>query len=239
MNTLEFITRLSLALFLGAAIGIERQWRQKSAGLRTNTLVSMGAAAFTLISFALTSQDDGVYKGDATRIIGQIVTGIGFLGGGVILREGLNVQGLNTAATIWCSAAVGSLAGVGLFIEATIVSVAVMGTHLVLRPLGLWLNKSSFKNQEEGNFYYSFKIRCKEQVENHLRVLILETLKKDAHLQLRSLKSSDNGNPAYTYVEAEILANGKHDTEMEQLAAKLTIEYGVTEVSWEVNGQQE
>jgi putative Mg2+ transporter-C (MgtC) family protein len=71
-----------------------------------------------------------------------------------------------------------------------------------------------------------------------LRVLILEALKKDNHLQLRSLKSSDNGNPAYTYVEAEILANGKHDTEMEQLAAKLTIEYGVTEVSWEVNGQQ-
>jgi len=239
MNTLEFITRLGLALFLGAAIGFERQWRQKSAGLRTNTLVSMGAAAFTLISFALTSQDDGVYKGDATRIIGQIVTGIGFLGGGVILREGLNVQGLNTAATIWCSAAVGSLAGVGLFIEATIVSVAIMGTHLVLRPLGIRLNKISFQTQEEGNFYYSFKIRCKEQVENHLRVLILETLKKDAHLQLRSLKSRDNGNPAYTYIEAEILANGKHDTEMEQLAAKLTIEYGVTEVSWEVNGEQE
>jgi putative Mg2+ transporter-C (MgtC) family protein len=239
MNTLDFITRLGLALFLGAAIGFERQWRQKSAGLRTNTLVSMGAAAFTLISFALTSQDDGVYKGDATRIIGQIVTGIGFLGGGVILRDGLNVQGLNTAATIWCSAAVGSLAGVGLFIEATIVSVAIMGTHLVLRPLGIRLNKISFHTQEEGNFYYSFKIRCKEQVENHLRVLILETLKKDAHLQLRSLKSSDNGNPAYTYVEAEILANGKHDTEMEKLAAKLTIEYGVTQVSWEVNGQQE
>jgi putative Mg2+ transporter-C (MgtC) family protein len=239
MNTLDFITRLGLALLLGAAIGFERQWRQKSAGLRTNTLVSMGAAAFTLISFALTSQDDGVYKGDATRIIGQIVTGIGFLGGGVILRDGLNVQGLNTAATIWCSAAVGSLAGVGLFIEATIVSVAIMGTHLVLRPLGIRLNKISFHTQEEGNFYYSFKIRCKEQVENHLRVLILETLKKDAHLQLRSLKSSDNGNPAYTYVEAEILANGKHDTEMEKLAAKLTIEYGVTQVSWEVNGQQE
>ena len=239
MNTIDFTTRLGLALFLGAAIGFERQWRQKSAGLRTNTLVSMGAAAFTLISFALTSQEDGIYKGDATRIIGQIVTGIGFLGGGVILRDGLNVQGLNTAATIWCSAAVGSLAGVGLFLEAAIVSGAVMGTHLVLRPLGLRLNKVSFYNQEEGVFYYSFKIRCKEQVENHLRVLILETLKKDTHLQLRSLKSSDNVNPLYTYVEAEVLANGKHDVEMEKLAAKLTIEYGVMEVSWEVNGQKE
>jgi putative Mg2+ transporter-C (MgtC) family protein len=239
MNELEFINRLCLALLLGAAIGFEREWRQKSAGLRTNTLVSMGSAAFTLISFALTSQDDGVYRGDATRIIGQIVTGIGFLGGGVILRDGLNVQGLNTAATIWCSAAVGSLAGVGLFKEAIIVSIAVMGTHLLLRPLGLWIGKSTFKNQEEGNFFYTFKIRCKEQVENHLRVLILETLRKDSHLQLRSLKSCDDSNPTYTNVEAEILANGKHDAEMEQLAAKLTIEYGVTEVSWKVNGQQE
>ncbi len=239
MNVMDFIVRFGLALLLGAAIGFERQWRQKSAGLRTNTLVSMGAAAFTLISFALTAREDGVYRGDATRIIGQIVTGIGFLGGGVILRDGLNVQGLNTAATIWCSAAVGSLAGVGLLAEATIVSLSVIGTHLLLRPLGLRLSRASFNNQEEeGNFYYSFKIRCKEQVENHLRVLILDALKKDPHLQLRSLKSSDDGNPAYTFIEAEILANGRHDAEMEKLAARLTIEYGVTQVSWEVNGQQ-
>jgi putative Mg2+ transporter-C (MgtC) family protein len=238
MNVVDFVIRFGLALLLGAAIGFERQGRQKSAGLRTNTLVSMGAAAFTLISFALTAQEDGVYRGDATRIIGQIVTGIGFLGGGVILRDGLNVQGLNTAATIWCSAAVGSLAGVGLLAEATIVSASVIGTHLLLRPLGLRLSRSSFNNQEEGNFYYSFKIRCKEQVENHLRVLILGALKKDPHLQLRSLKSSDDGNPAYAFIEAEILANGRHDAEMEKLAARLTIEYGVTQVSWEVNGQQ-
>jgi len=85
MNVVDFVIRFGLALLLGAAIGFERQWRQKSAGLRTNTLVSMGAAAFTLISFALTAQEDGVYRGDATRIIGQIVTGIGFLGGTVSL----------------------------------------------------------------------------------------------------------------------------------------------------------
>lgn len=240
MTLLDFTTRLSLALILGLAIGLERQWRQKSAGLRTNTLVSLGSAAFTLISFAITSSvdADGVYRGDATRIIGQIVTGIGFLGAGVIMKDGLSIQGLNTAATIWCSAAVGALAGVGLFAEASIVAVAVMLTHLLLRPLGIKLNKFSFQKEESGSFFYSFKIRCKEQVENHLRVLILNSLKKDNHLQLRSLKSSDNGNPAYTYVEAEILANGKHDNEMEKLAGLLTLEYGVTQVSWEIQGQQ-
>jgi len=238
MQILEFILRLGLAFLLGVAIGFERQWRQRSAGLRTNTLVSVGAAAFTLISYLLTSLDDGVYKGDATRIIGQIVTGIGFLGAGVIMKDGLNIHGLNTAATIWCSAAVGSMAGVGLYAEATIVAVVVMITHLLLRPLGNRINRVPVQKEEDGTFQYSFKIRCKEQVENHLRVLIIDTLKKDNHLLLRSLKSSDNGNPAYTYVEAEILANGRKDAEMEKLAGILTLEYGVTEVSWEVTGQQ-
>lgn len=238
MTLLEFILRLSLALLLGAAIGFERQWRQKSAGLRTNTLVSLGSAAFTLISYALTSLEDGVYKGDATRIIGQIVTGIGFLGAGVIMKDGLNIQGLNTAATIWCSASVGAFAGVGLYVEATIVAMAVMLTHLLLRPLGLKLSSLPFRKEENTYYIYDFKIRCKEQVENYLRVLILNTVKKDTHLQLRSLKSSDNGNPAYTYIEAEILATGKHDTEMEKLAGILTLEYGVTQVSWQIREQQ-
>jgi putative Mg2+ transporter-C (MgtC) family protein len=192
MNTLDFTTRLGLALLLGSAIGFERQWRQKSAGLRTNTLVSMGSAAFILLSVSLTGN-----AGDPSRVASQIVTGIGFLGAGVIMKDGLSVQGLNTAATIWCSAAVGSLAGVGLFI-AIIVSLGVMLTHIILRPLGLKLNRFAFHTEEIGTYFYSFKIRCKEQVENHLRVLILEALKKDAHLQLRSLKSSDNVNPAYT-----------------------------------------
>lgn len=239
MTLLDFTLRLSLALVLGIAIGLERQWRQKSAGLRTNTLVSIGSAAFTLISFSLTGDldSDGIYRGDATRIIGQIVTGIGFLGAGVIMKDGFSIQGLNTAATIWCSAAVGALAGVGLAYESIIVAVAVMMTHIFLRPLGIKLNKSSFKQEASGTYHYYFKIRCKEQVENHLRILILNSLKKDKHLQLRSLKSSDNGNPAYTYIEAEISAYGKHDAAMENLAGLLTLEYGVTEVSWEIFGK--
>lgn len=234
MMLLEFSLRLGLAVLLGAAIGFERQWRQRSAGLRTNTLVSLGAAAFTLISYSLTASDSGVYKGDATRVIGQIVTGIGFLGAGVIMKDGLNIHGLNTAATIWCSAAVGSFAGVGLYLEATLVALSVMLTHIILRPIGNKISKVPLQKEgEEGDFHYLIRIRCKEQVENHLRVLILNALKNDSHLQLRSLKSSDNGNPNYTYIEAQIYASSKYDAEMEKLAGMLTLEYGVTEVSWE------
>ncbi|MCS6824538.1 MAG: MgtC/SapB family protein [Cytophagaceae bacterium] len=238
MTLLDFTLRLSLSILLGAAIGLERQWRQKSAGLRTNTLVSLGSAGFTLISYVLTSSDDGVYKGDATRIIGQIVTGIGFLGAGVIMKDGLNVQGLNTAATIWCSAAVGASAGAGLYLESVIIAFAVMLTHTILRPIGLKLSMFNYRKDDHTIYNYSFKIKCKENVENHLRVLIVNAIRNDEHLQLRSLKSSDSDSPLYTFIEAEIFASGKHDLQMEKLAGVLTLEYGVTEVTWVINGQQ-
>jgi putative Mg2+ transporter-C (MgtC) family protein len=235
MSLFEFIIRLNLALLLGAAIGFERQWRQKSAGLRTNTLVSMGAAAFILLSVSLTGD-----SGDPSRVAGQIVTGIGFLGAGVIMKDGFNVQGLNTAATIWCSAAVGSLAGVGLFAESAITAGAVMLAHLGLRPLGRKISRIPITPAEDANgtFFYLFQIKCLDKVENHLRVMLLETIKSDNSLRLQSLKSRDNGNPQHSYVEAKVVSNGNRDSIMENLAGKLTLEYGVMEVSWEIQGQQ-
>lgn len=98
---------LSVAVALGAVIGFERQWRQRLAGLRTNTLVALGAAFFEVFENLFPS------VGGSTRVAAQVVSGIGFLGAGIIFREGVNVRGLNTAATLWCSAAVGLLAGAG------------------------------------------------------------------------------------------------------------------------------
>src|SRR5260370_10960883 len=104
-----FAGRAAVALLLGAVVGLERQWRQRTAGLRTNALVALGAALFELFAVLLAGQH-GV---DPTRIAAYVVSGIGFLGAGVILRDGVTVRGINTAATIWCSAAVGVLAGAG------------------------------------------------------------------------------------------------------------------------------
>ena len=103
MTPLEFSLRLGCALFCGITIGVERQWRQRSAGLRTYTLVAVGSALFVMVA-ALTPGESS-----PTRIAAQVVTGIGFLGAGVIMRSGLPVRGLNTASTIWCSSAVGTL----------------------------------------------------------------------------------------------------------------------------------
>src|SRR6266498_2133147 len=105
---MEPLGRLGLAALLGALLGLEREWHNRSAGLRTNTLIALGSAVFTLMSIMMVARDG---QGDATRIPAQIVTGIGFLGGGAILRTRGGVQGLTTAATVWVNAAVGMAAG--------------------------------------------------------------------------------------------------------------------------------
>jgi putative Mg2+ transporter-C (MgtC) family protein len=116
---------ISLAVLLGGAIGFERQWNQGMAGLRTNTLVALGSACFVTI---------GVHMG-SDRIAAQLVSGIGFLGAGVILHEGPTIRGLNTAATLWCAAATGALAGTGLRVEAAYAAIGVVLLNLGLRRI--------------------------------------------------------------------------------------------------------
>lgn len=132
-----FIIRLFVAMLAGVIIGLERQIHHKSAGTRTNALVSMGSAIFVMISFQITGEKGG----DATRIIGQIVTGIGFLGAGVILHQGINIQGLTTAATIWCSSGIGCLAAAGYYAEVAVAVVAVVFVNVVFRLLDDWIRK--------------------------------------------------------------------------------------------------
>lgn len=136
MSIYEFSLRLLLALASGMIIGFERQWHHKAAGLRTNILVSIGAALYVLLSIQITSE-----TGDVTRIIGQVVTGVGFLGAGIIFKEGLSVHGLTTAATIWCSSAVGSLAAGGYYWETLIGVVAIVIVNSLLIPMDKWLSK--------------------------------------------------------------------------------------------------
>lgn len=137
MTNTEFTLRLLAALVAGLLIGFERQWHHKSAGLRTNTLVSVGAAIFVLLSILVTEKGSGY----VTRIIGQVVTGIGFLCAGIIFKDGLSVHGLTTAVTVWCCSAVGCLAAAGYFIETFIATFFIIAVNLFLKPLDEWLTK--------------------------------------------------------------------------------------------------
>ncbi len=129
-NLSDTLLSLTVAFILGALIGFERQYRQRTAGLRTNVLVALGAAIFVDIAIALHGADGAV------RVIAYVVSGIGFLGAGVIMREEGNIQGLNTAATLWCSAAIGAAAGADLIIEAVIATGFILAANTLLRPIG-------------------------------------------------------------------------------------------------------
>jgi Uncharacterized membrane protein len=125
----EALLRLALAAGLGGAIGLEREFRHKPAGLRTNMLIALGSALFSILSVEL-----GAGAGSPDRIAAQVVTGIGFLGAGAILRSGENVHGLTTAATIWVNAAIGMAAGLGSYTVA-IVAAAITLSVLALMPV--------------------------------------------------------------------------------------------------------
>jgi putative Mg2+ transporter-C (MgtC) family protein len=146
MTYSEFTLRLLAGLVAGLLIGIERELQNKPAGIRTNTLVATGSALFVLLSFSIAERYDNIQ--DITRIIGQVVTGIGFLGAGIIFREGGDVYGLTTAATVWCSAAVGCFAGAGFFVETLIGVVAIVSVNLFLFPFDKWLSKHNRKEKK-------------------------------------------------------------------------------------------
>ena len=132
----DYVWRLLLATALGAAVGLEREYRQKPAGLRTNILIAVGSALFTILSVEMTK---GV--GDTSRVAGQIVTGIGFLGGGAIVRSGDAIHGMTTAATIWVNAAIGVAAGMGQFALATVVTALTLVVLVVLPPIETYFEK--------------------------------------------------------------------------------------------------
>jgi putative Mg2+ transporter-C (MgtC) family protein len=131
----EVLLRLFIAALLGGAIGMERELRERQAGLRTHLVVSVGSALFTLVSaygFSEFVTSGGVMRTDPTRIAAQIVSGIGFLGAGAIIRQGLSVRGLTTAATLWLVAGIGMASGAGFYSAAVI---ATAGAILTLGPL--------------------------------------------------------------------------------------------------------
>jgi putative Mg2+ transporter-C (MgtC) family protein len=138
LSLAELAFRIGLAAALGASIGVERELREREAGLRTHLLVSLGAALFTLVSaygwsdWRFSNAEGIVF--DPTRIAAQIVTGVGFLGAGAIIRQGLTVRGLTTAATLWAVAAIGMAVGAGYYSAAVLTTAAVL---LSLWPLRL------------------------------------------------------------------------------------------------------
>jgi putative Mg2+ transporter-C (MgtC) family protein len=170
MDSADFLIRLAVAVIAGALIGVERQWRSRGAGLRTNTLVAGGAAMFVLAD-AMTAHNP-----TPTRVASYVVSGVGFLGAGVIISDGLSIRGINTAATLWCAAAAGALAGSGFGWQAGVGTLAVLAINVLLRPLGWRMDRRSAGGDSEIETTYHLQATTKDSSEAHVRALLMSAV---------------------------------------------------------------
>ena len=225
MTTYELMLRLAVALAVGMAIGMERQWRHKMAGLRTNVLVAVGAAMFCLIA-AMSDRESS-----PTRIAAQVASGVGFLGAGVILREGLNIRGLNTAATLWCAAAAGAMAGTGFPVPAVVASLVILGTNLFLRQFA-----SKFEAFQDTHVRrevrYEVHVLCDGHGRQHVRDVVLATIRESA-LVLVSFRSAMLDAGQQCQIVTELAPAERSDEAVEGLIARLSTAEGVVSAAWQ------
>ena len=222
----QFAVRLTVAFVLGGFVGVERQWRQRTAGLRTNSLVAMGSAMFVMMGWEIAAADG------QSRVASYIVSGIGFLGGGVILKEGFSIRGLNTAATLWCTAAIGTLAGSGHVVLSVLGTAGVLAANVLLRPLAQRINRAPFQAPEEVVLYLCECV-CRNSDEGQIRALLLQNISRTP-LLLYALHSEDDEQTGRVRVRANVKSIGKKDDLLEQLVTRLSLEPGVTTIRWEI-----
>ena len=227
ISTLHFAILLSLAIAMGATVGLERQWRQRMAGTRTNALVAAGAAAFVMCGLLI--DNDPSARG---RIVSYVVSGVGFLGAGVIFKDGANVRGLNTAATIWCSAAIGALSGLGSLNLALVLAAAVLLTNMVLRPLAYRLHPV-LPDANPIETLYAVQITCRVSAAAHIRSLLLSTINR-LPVTLQSIHGEPEAVNDQTHIRAEMTTVGRNNEALEQVVMRLSIEDDVSNLSWSI-----
>ena len=219
MINIEFLIRITTCFILGIAIGLERQCQRKVAGIRTITLVSLGAFLFVSIS-ELTS------AGDVTRIAAQVVSGIGFLGAGVILRDGTNIKGLNTAATLWCSAAFGALTALGLLVEATIGVFYILSANVFLRFISRKLLRKTIHTKI---ITYNLSIVYAENKVNIIKNILNQMLKHN-QIVIKSFTNQKVDNNVKLDIELEV--ERLFFSEVNTIINKLCLESGIISVKY-------
>jgi putative Mg2+ transporter-C (MgtC) family protein len=222
LNWPELLLRLALAAVLGGVIGIERELREREAGLRTHLLVSLGSALFTIVSaygfHAFLASGQSVVRADPTRIAAQIVTGIGFLGAGAIIRQGASVRGLTTAATLWVVAAVGMACGAGYYSAAALTVALVL---LALYPLRIIAYKIVIRlRPEEGRLHVELPAGRKPGA-------VLDEIEQ-LGARVSSLDVSQEGDRRYLDLDVGLPRN----TQRPQIVSRIAELDDIAEVRW-------
>ena len=224
LNSLvDTLVSLTAAFILGGLIGFERQYRQRTAGLRTNVLVAVGAAIFVDMANRLGGAEGAV------RVVAYVVSGIGFLGAGVIMREEGNVRGLNTAATLWASAAVGACAGADLILEALLGTLFVLAANTLLRPIVNNINRQPLDVISSEVTYMVYVIARRHQQKAVLALL-------EAELERSNYPARDLDVHAFGQDEVEIegtlVATSVDGDELDALIARISTSTLVVQAFW-------
>ena len=222
---LDTLVSLVTAFVFGTLIGAERQYRQRSAGLRTNVLVALGAAAFVDLANHLTGPEGSV------RVIAYVVSGIGFLGAGAIMKEGMNVRGLNTAATLWASAAVGCCAGADMVAQAALLTIFVLGGNTLLRPLVNAINRIPI-DEQSSEASYDVLITTDSSSLASVREVLLEKLEA-ANYPVREIDVAERGEDNAEIV-ATLVSQSIEPDELDAVIAGLANTPGVRHATWNV-----
>jgi putative Mg2+ transporter-C (MgtC) family protein len=221
---LDTLVSLLTAFVFGTLIGAERQYRQRSAGLRTNVLVAVGASAFVDLAYRLGGADGSV------RVIAYVVSGIGFLGAGAIMKEGMNVRGLNTAATLWASAAVGCCAGADMVAQAALLTIFVLGGNTLLRPLVNAIDRIPI-DEKSSEASYDLLVTADSAAVATVREALLEKLEaanypvRDNSVIYRSGETAD--------ITATLVSLSIEPNELDAVAASLAGMRGVRHATWQ------
>jgi putative Mg2+ transporter-C (MgtC) family protein len=204
-------------------VGLERHWLQRHTGLTTHALVALGAAAFT----SLAVQFGGVTD---IRMGAQVVSGIGFLGAGLIMRDGLSVRGLRGAATIWATGAVGTLAGYGFRMEAIETTAFVIFINMVLPRFGRLIERYA-PEQEMVERFYVIKLRCSAGDEAWTRAKLLQAMTVQK-LNLQGLESRSISDSGSVEVEAVVYSTRQEDRLVERMVGELSLSPLISSTSW-------
>jgi putative Mg2+ transporter-C (MgtC) family protein len=220
---LDSLVSLLAAFVLGMLIGAERQYRQRGGGLRTHVLVSVGAATFVDIGMHLNGH------AGATQVVAYVVSGVGFLGAGVIMKQGSNVWGLNTAATLWCSAAVGACAGADLAFEAIALTAFVLAGNTLLRPLVNAINRAPI---EESATEAIYEVRVTTQSENldAVRELLRDQLEA-AQYPPKDIEVLEREQGDVELI-ADLVGTSADPNELDGVVSRLAASASVENASW-------
>ncbi|MBB2205386.1 MgtC/SapB family protein [Gluconacetobacter takamatsuzukensis] len=220
---LDTIVSYLSAFLFGTLIGAERQYRQRTAGLRTNVLVAVGAAAFVDLAQRIAGDVEAV------RVISYVVSGIGFLGAGVIMKDGTNVQGLNTAATLWCSAAVGACTGCDMVAEGGLLTIFVIAGNTLLRPLVNAIDRIPLQGRGVEASYTVSLLTDRAHVDA-LRDLLVAHLEQ-ARFPVADVELTDRGADQVE-IAATLTSTAVDRAELQRVIAHLGATQAVAHASW-------